>query len=125
MRTCHSRFTEFPPRILELIHERSYLDNLERISRGDYEPSLEDFLRSRLTTTGIAETLFEERSRNSKFHVFDVGGARSERRKWVHVFEGVQCLVFLAPINGYNRCLIEDKESVGWSSDDDSQTCQN
>ena len=44
--------------------------------------------------------------------MFDVGGQRSERKKWVHCFEGVHCLLFVASLSGYDECLVEDKTAV-------------
>lgn len=44
--------------------------------------------------------------------MFDVGGQRSERKKWVHCFEGVHCLMFIAALSGYDQCLVEDKTAV-------------
>lgn len=44
--------------------------------------------------------------------MFDVGGQRSERKKWVHCFEGVHCLLFVAAMSGYDQCLVEDKTAV-------------
>lgn len=44
--------------------------------------------------------------------MFDVGGQRSERKKWVHCFEGVHCLMFVAALSGYDQCLVEDKTAV-------------
>ena len=48
--------------------------------------------------------------------MFDVGGQRSERKKWVHCFEGVHCLLFVAALSGYDQCLVEDKTSVSFLS---------
>lgn len=39
----------------------------------------------------------------------DVGGQRSERRKWAGVFEGVEVLLFLISISEYNQVLYEDE----------------
>jgi len=33
----------------------------------------------------------------------DVGGQRSERRKWIHCFEGVKAIIFLTAINEYDQ----------------------
>lgn len=44
--------------------------------------------------------------------MFDVGGQRSERKKWIHCFEGVNALLFLVAISGYDQCLAEDKDGV-------------
>ncbi|RTG87733.1 guanine nucleotide-binding protein G(q) subunit alpha [Schistosoma bovis] len=62
-----------------------YLDNLDRISQSDYLPTLQDILRVRVPTTGIVEYLFDLDS--IIFRMVDVGGQRSERRKWIHCFE--------------------------------------
>ena len=44
--------------------------------------------------------------------MFDVGGQRSERKKWIHCFENVNALLFLVAISGYDQCLAEDKDGV-------------
>lgn len=84
-----------------------YYNNIDRLFSPDYLPNDQDVLRSRLRTTGITETLFELGQLN--YHMFDVGGQRSERKKWVHCFEGVHCLMFVAALSGYDQCLVEDK----------------
>ena len=38
----------------------------------------------------------------------DVGGQRSERRKWIHCFEDVLLIMFLAAISEYDQVLEED-----------------
>lgn len=70
-------------------------------------------LHARLRTTGITETLFEMRDVN--FRMMDVGGQRSERKKWIHCFEGVQCLLFMVALSGYDQCLVEDQNAVSRS----------
>jgi len=47
--------------------------------------------------------------------MFDVGGQRSERKKWIHCFENVNALLFLVAISGYDQCLAEDKDGVSQS----------
>jgi guanine nucleotide-binding protein subunit alpha len=44
--------------------------------------------------------------------MFDVGGQRSERKKWIHCFEDVTALLFLAAISGYDQVLVEDRDTV-------------
>ena len=98
------------PHSLEVLTSSSYYSNIDRLFARDYLPSDQDVLRSRLRTTGITETLFELGQLN--YHMFDVGGQRSERKKWVHCFEGVHCLMFVAALSGYDQCLVEDKTAV-------------
>lgn len=43
--------------------------------------------------------------------MFDVGGQRSERKKWIHCFENVTAILFVVAISGYDQCLIEDRNS--------------
>lgn len=42
----------------------------------------------------------------------DVGGQKSERRKWIHCFQDVTSILFLVSLNGYDQCLVEDKDAV-------------
>ena len=63
-----------------------FLNNLNRIKGRDYIPSVMDVLRTRVKTTGIVETNFQYK--DLYFQLFDVGGQRSERKKWIHCFEG-------------------------------------
>lgn len=44
--------------------------------------------------------------------MFDVGGQRSERKKWIHVFDNVQVVLFLVAISGYDHVLVEDRNGV-------------
>lgn len=94
----------------ELLTFASYYNSIDRLFAKDYLPNDQDVLRSRLRTTGITETLFE--LGQLRYHMFDVGGQRSERKKWVHCFEGVHCLMFVAALSGYDQCLVEDKTAV-------------
>lgn len=47
------------------------------------------------------------------FRVFDVGGQRSERRKWIHCFDNVESIIFIAAISEYDQVLFEDETTVG------------
>ena len=46
-----------------------------------------------------------------RFRIFDVGGQRSERKKWIHCFEEVNVLLFLVAISEYDQMLYEDGQS--------------
>ncbi len=40
--------------------------------------------------------------------MFDVGGQRNERKKWIHCFEHVTAVLFVAALSEYNQVLFED-----------------
>lgn len=46
------------------------------------------------------------------FRMVDVGGQRSERKKWIHCFEGVTAIVFCVSLSAYDLVLAEDEEMV-------------
>lgn len=84
--------------------------------RPDYCPTLQDILRCRVRTTGILEQRYEVKNTDrygvyasGQFHLFDVGGQRNERKKWIHLFENVTAVMFVASLSGYDQILYEDK----------------
>lgn len=84
-----------------------YFDAIQRIGTPGYLPTDQDVLRSRVKTTGITESHFM--IGELKFKLFDVGGQRSERRKWINCFENVTALLFLVAISEYDQSLYEDE----------------
>lgn len=84
-----------------------YFENFERISQPDYVPNVQDVLRSRVKTAGIIETEFWVAK--TKFNLVDVGGQRSERRKWMHCFQDVTAVIFCAAMSAYDQKLYEDE----------------
>ncbi|XP_064822369.1 guanine nucleotide-binding protein G(i) subunit alpha-3-like [Oncorhynchus masou masou] len=85
-----------------------YLNDLDRISQQNYVPTQQDVLRTRVKTTGIVETHFT--FKDLYFKMFDVGGQRSERKKWIHCFEGVTAIIFCVALSDYDLVLAEDEE---------------
>ncbi|XP_028269805.1 guanine nucleotide-binding protein subunit alpha-14 [Parambassis ranga] len=82
-----------------------YLSDLDRIAQPSYLPDLQDILRVRVPTTGIIEYPFD--MDNVIFRMVDVGGQRSERRKWIHCFENVTSIIFLVALSEYDQVLAE------------------
>ncbi|KAK4049959.1 guanine nucleotide-binding protein subunit alpha [Microbotryomycetes sp. JL201] len=84
-----------------------YFDNVARTMGTSYIPTDQDIIRARVRTTGIQErtlTLGKQRLR-----LFDMGGQRAERRKWISVFDGCNVLLFLVAISEYDQMLYEDQ----------------
>jgi guanine nucleotide-binding protein G(q) subunit alpha len=84
-----------------------YLTALDRIRAADYLPTEQDILRARAPTTGIIEYPFDLDS--IIFRMVDVGGQRSERRKWIHCFENVTSIIFLVALSEYDQILFESE----------------
>src|SRR2546423_10892532 len=92
----------------------SFFNDFERLFNKTYLPSDQDILRTRLRTTGISETIFD--LGNLTYRMFDVGGQRSERKKWIHVFDNVNVVLFLVATSGYDHALVEDRNGVSCAS---------
>ncbi|XP_008054262.1 guanine nucleotide-binding protein subunit alpha-14 [Carlito syrichta] len=82
-----------------------YLTDIERIATPMFVPTQQDVLRVRVPTTGIIEYPFD--LENIIFRMVDVGGQRSERRKWIHCFESVTSIIFLVALSEYDQVLAE------------------
>lgn len=85
-----------------------YLSEIERIARHDYLPTDQDILRVRIATTGVIKHEFNVNKVN--FCMTDVGGQRSERRKWLHCFDDVKAIIFLVAISEYDQVLTEQDQ---------------
>jgi len=80
---------------------------LDKVAQENYVPTQEDILRVRVKTTGINEIEFA--IGRYQFSMTDVGGQRSERRKWIHCFEDVTAIIFCAALSEYDQKLYEDQ----------------
>mmetsp|Transcript_18591 Transcript_18591/g.30207 ORF Transcript_18591/g.30207 Transcript_18591/m.30207 type:complete len:338 (+) Transcript_18591:301-1314(+) len=85
-----------------------FFSRLDETWRKDYLPSIPDVLRSRVRTTGIVEQHY--RFNDSNFHIFDVGGQRNERKKWIHLFSEVTAVLFVASLSAFDQVLYEDSK---------------
>jgi GTPase SAR1 family protein len=86
-----------------------FLDKIREVGADTYLPSEQDVLRSRVRTTGIVENEFT--IDGNKFKMFDVGGQRNERKKWIHCFSDVTALLFVAALSEYDQVLYEDDDT--------------
>lgn len=46
------------------------------------------------------------------FRLIDVGGQRTERRKWIHFFEDVTAVMFVASLSSFDQIMEEDLKLV-------------
>eukprot|EP00054_Salpingoeca_dolichothecata_P034595 m.269813 g.269813 ORF g.269813 m.269813 type:complete len:349 (-) comp44051_c0_seq1:107-1153(-) len=86
-----------------------FLDELEdRIGNAGYIPNTDDVFRVREPTTGIHESVFL--LEKAVFRMLDVGGQRSERRKWIFCFEDITSVIFVASTSEYDQVMFEENE---------------
>mmetsp|Transcript_5489 Transcript_5489/g.13852 ORF Transcript_5489/g.13852 Transcript_5489/m.13852 type:complete len:345 (-) Transcript_5489:2771-3805(-) len=81
-------------------------NNIERMKGDDYVPTIDDCLRVRRRTVGIVEMNIPLNGYNIRF--VDVGGQRTERRKWISQFEVAQCILYVIALDEYDMRLYED-----------------
>lgn len=86
-----------------------FMDQLDEVAKPEYIPSAQDVLRSRVPTTGVVENAFE--IDGNMFKMYDMGGQRSERKKWIHCFENVTAVLFVCAISAYDQMLYEDQHT--------------
>ena len=88
----------------------SFFHSIDKIGSPDYSPTDQDILRARVKTTGITETKFQ--IGNFTYQMFDLGGQRSERKKWIHCFENVMAIIFMVALSEFDQVLIENEKIV-------------
>ncbi|KAF8956362.1 heterotrimeric G-protein alpha subunit, GPA3-like protein [Flammula alnicola] len=129
----------FPPEIAEAIHKlwkdsiipkmmdghssdfylmdsaAYFFEEVLRIGSPGYLPNETDVLRARRKSEAITETRFTmgqlsgTHYPSGRIHMFDVGGQRSERTKWIHCFESVTSIIFCTALSEYDQVLLEEK----------------
>ena len=116
----------------QLVDSAKYLlENVHRFAAPGFVPTEQDILRSRVKTSGIIETEFD--IDKSHFRMVDVGGQRTERRKWcarvgmharpfddetacdaspsicrIHAFDNATAVIFVVSLAEYDQVLLED-----------------
>jgi len=83
-----------------------FFNNIDRFIDPNYVPMDQDVLRARVRSTGVNEAVY--RFEEIPFRVIDVGGQRSERRKWLHCFDSVDAVLFCVSMSEYDQVLRED-----------------
>jgi GTPase SAR1 family protein len=86
-----------------------YFNKVEEVAAPGYLPSDADILRSRVRTSGIVEEKYN--IEGVTFSMYDVGGQRNERKKWIHCFENVTAVIFVASLSAYDQVLYEDENT--------------
>ncbi|KAH8827686.1 heterotrimeric G protein alpha subunit 4 [Flagelloscypha sp. PMI_526] len=83
-----------------------YFGAIERLFEPTYTPTEQDIIHSRARTIELQKLHLDH-----EMLMVDVGGQKSERRKWIHCFQDVTSILFLVSLSGYDQCLVEDKDA--------------
>lgn len=87
----------------------NYLNDIDRIASKDFKPTTQDILISRVRTTQVIQEKY--RIDDIDFEIIDVGGQRSERRKWIDCFDNVTAVIFVVALSEYDQTLAEAKRT--------------
>ncbi|CAM9560498.1 unnamed protein product [Chrysoparadoxa australica] len=83
-----------------------FFENIDSIMQTNYMASPQDILHVRIRSTGIVTDVYNVD--NTIFEMYDVGGQRNERKKWIHCFDNVTAVIYVAALSGYDQGLFED-----------------
>lgn len=86
-----------------------YLKNVGRIASKSFRPTQQDVLLARVRTQQVIMERYN--IDNIDFEMYDVGGQRSERRKWIDCFDQVDAVIFVAALSEYDQALAESKRT--------------
>jgi len=86
-----------------------FFGKIDEVTSPGYSPTDDDIMRTRIKTTGVIETDFV--FLGTKFRMVDVGGQRSERKKWIHCFDSVTAVIFVSAISEFDQKCAEDNET--------------
>eukprot|EP00606_Chrysophyceae_sp_TOSAG23-5_P001632 GSChrysophyteH2.ASY1.ANO1.1640.1 assembled CDS len=102
MQECWSYRSQY--QVIESV--KYYFERMDVIKMPGYVPDKDDLLHLRVRTSGIVTERYA--IDNSNYEMYDVGGQKNERKKWIHCFENVTAVIFVAAISEYDQKLFED-----------------
>lgn len=84
-------------------------NNAVRIADPEYKPTDDDTCWARAKTTGIEKVTIDI-AKTLRCIVYDIGGQRSERKKWPKIFNNIGVVIYMAALNEYDMVLEEDEK---------------
>lgn len=88
---------------------KDFLNDMRRIAAPTFKPTTQDLLLSRVRTTQVIVEKYK--IDGIDFELYDVGGQRSERRKWMDCFDSVDAVIFVAALSEYDQSMAEAKHT--------------
>jgi G-protein alpha subunit len=83
-----------------------FLDDMDRIMAKGYAATEQDMLHVRIRSSGIVVDRYT--IDGSAFEMYDVGGQRNERKKWIHCFDNVTAVIYVIAMSEFDQGLFED-----------------
>ncbi|GMR62077.1 hypothetical protein PMAYCL1PPCAC_32272, partial [Pristionchus mayeri] len=112
---CVDSFMKMHPNYSSLPdNSEYYVPKLGELLVKDYVPTADDILHLRIPTTAVTEINFSFAT--STIRLIDVGGQRTYRKKWIHCFDGVSAVLFVASMAAYDQARTTIYDNI--SSDD-------
>ena len=92
-----------------------FFRNMAKYYDDDYIPTFEDLVSLTQRTTGVNKIKFVISDTCSYteelYDIFDVGGMKNERRRWMLFFEDTAGVLFVVGLDGFNKLLWEDNRN--------------
>jgi len=86
-----------------------FFDQIQVIAKNDYQPSVQDMIKTRIKTTGFNDKVFN--IENYKYHIYDCGGQRNERKKWLDRLQKATALIFVVSLSEFDQMCFEDSST--------------
>merc|ERR1712038_866149 len=77
----------------------AFLDDIKRTASPRFVPTKTDILRARRRTISVTREQYN--IKGTDFDICNVGGQRTERRKWIDCFDDVNGVIFVAALSEY------------------------
>jgi guanine nucleotide-binding protein subunit alpha len=87
------------------VNAKSLADDIHCFATQDFVPTIWHALKSYVATIDIVQTSWNEK--DYSLSVFDLGGLRSQRRKWMRVAENTSTVLFTVDTTAYCKLLYE------------------
>eukprot|EP01083_Nonionella_stella_P270267 915029_1 len=95
-----------------------FFNKVSEIAAPNYEPNFEDYIRIRRCSVGYSPIKFMKyigTHGEYQFEIPDVGGTRTERRKWWNtkllLDDNAKAIVYVVPLSDYDLTLYEDNKT--------------
>lgn len=85
-----------------------FIQRIDVISQPGYVVTQEDSFHIKVRTNCVVKEKFKVQ--DAIYEMYDVGGQRNERRKWIHCFDNVSAVIFVAALSEYDQCLYENSD---------------